>query len=445
MALEIKILDYGDIELEASFLVLGRDCGRTRRVPTYGFLILGGQYPVLVDTGYRNNAIMEILGMRGLQFHENMIENQLARHGVKPGDIRFLCPPLPHRPLPATGRPLPLPPPVVTAPPRCSAPSVSGPPAPALPFPRTPGTTFSTASTHPRRAPPRAPALSGPVALLPGLLPRLRRARPTRPGRCPIHRRALRPGYAPHLRRARLIVAFPAPVVPTLPAPCPAPAPARAGPPAVSPRARAGGPPQLLHTQRRFSLLPRHTPRLRRCAGAPVVAALALALVPGPVRAVPAPPRLVPPPCHARHAAARTRPYAPLRALVAAHRHPSARSTAGFPFPRGALPLGGPPARGLSPCSPPCRRPCAAAGPGPACAAVLPAPPPAARSPLRPRRPPLSPGATRDLVRPSLPRRPARAAVLASPSRARACPRARCGRGHRPAPSGSPPRWSRAA
>ena len=29
MALEIKILDYGDVELESSFLVLGRDCGRT--------------------------------------------------------------------------------------------------------------------------------------------------------------------------------------------------------------------------------------------------------------------------------------------------------------------------------------------------------------------------------------------------------------------------------
>ena len=36
MALEIKILDYGDIELESSFLVLGRDCGRTRRVLTLG-------------------------------------------------------------------------------------------------------------------------------------------------------------------------------------------------------------------------------------------------------------------------------------------------------------------------------------------------------------------------------------------------------------------------
>jgi glyoxylase-like metal-dependent hydrolase (beta-lactamase superfamily II) len=90
MALEIKILDYGDIELESSFLVLGRDCGRTRRVPTLGFLILGGAYPIVVDTGYRSNQIMETLGMRGLQFHENMIENQLSRHGVRMGDVRFV-------------------------------------------------------------------------------------------------------------------------------------------------------------------------------------------------------------------------------------------------------------------------------------------------------------------------------------------------------------------
>ena len=93
MALEIKILDYGDIELELSFLVLGRDCGRTRRVRRFGFLILGGPWPVVVDTGYRSNQIMETLGMRGLQFHENMIENQLARHGVRMGDVRYVCTP----------------------------------------------------------------------------------------------------------------------------------------------------------------------------------------------------------------------------------------------------------------------------------------------------------------------------------------------------------------
>jgi glyoxylase-like metal-dependent hydrolase (beta-lactamase superfamily II) len=90
MALDIKVLDYGDIELESSFLVLGRDCGRTRRVPTYGFLIMGGPWPIVIDTGYRSNQIMETLGMRGLQFHENMIENQLKKHGVRMQDVRYV-------------------------------------------------------------------------------------------------------------------------------------------------------------------------------------------------------------------------------------------------------------------------------------------------------------------------------------------------------------------
>ncbi|MEX0370715.1 MAG: N-acyl homoserine lactonase family protein [Tateyamaria sp.] len=90
MALTIHILDFGDIELESSFLVLGHDCGRVSRVPTYGFLILGGQYPILVDTGYRDNAIMETLGMRGHCYHENTVDQQLAKHGLRPGDIRYI-------------------------------------------------------------------------------------------------------------------------------------------------------------------------------------------------------------------------------------------------------------------------------------------------------------------------------------------------------------------
>src|SRR6201993_4104476 len=90
MALEIKVLDYGDIELEASFLVLGRNCGRVRRAPVFGMLILGGTWPILVDTGYRSNQIMETLGMRGLQSHETLIENQLKKHGLKLGDVRYV-------------------------------------------------------------------------------------------------------------------------------------------------------------------------------------------------------------------------------------------------------------------------------------------------------------------------------------------------------------------
>ena len=92
MALEIKVLDYGDVEqLESSFLVLGRDCGRTRRVPVFGFLILRGTWPVVIDTGYRSNQIMEtILHVRGLQSHETMIENQLKKHGLRMGDVRYV-------------------------------------------------------------------------------------------------------------------------------------------------------------------------------------------------------------------------------------------------------------------------------------------------------------------------------------------------------------------
>jgi len=89
MPLEIKVLDYGDIELESSFLVLGRNCGQRARVPTLGFLILGDD-PIVVDTGYRNPEIMASLGMRGLQHREQLIENQLGQHGLKLRDVRYI-------------------------------------------------------------------------------------------------------------------------------------------------------------------------------------------------------------------------------------------------------------------------------------------------------------------------------------------------------------------
>src|SRR5260370_206702 len=87
----MKPRPLGSKGVELNSLVLGRDCGRRRGVVTLGFLIAGGPYPIVIDTGYRSNQIMETLGMRGLQFHENMIENQLARHGVRMGDVRFVC------------------------------------------------------------------------------------------------------------------------------------------------------------------------------------------------------------------------------------------------------------------------------------------------------------------------------------------------------------------
>lgn len=91
MAYEIKLLDVLDIELESSFLVLARNMGQLTRVKTWSYLLLGPDAePILVDTGASDPAIMERLGMRGIQSEQMRIENQLARHGVKMDDVRFV-------------------------------------------------------------------------------------------------------------------------------------------------------------------------------------------------------------------------------------------------------------------------------------------------------------------------------------------------------------------
>src|SRR3954447_20998033 len=65
MGLEVKVLDLGDIELDTSFLVLALEPGQAQQVPTLGFLIVGGDAPIVVDTGFSDPAIMGNLGMKG--------------------------------------------------------------------------------------------------------------------------------------------------------------------------------------------------------------------------------------------------------------------------------------------------------------------------------------------------------------------------------------------
>jgi glyoxylase-like metal-dependent hydrolase (beta-lactamase superfamily II) len=87
---EIKLLDLIDIELEASFLVLGHAIGTIVRAKTWGCLVLGGDDPILVDTGAMNAEIMQRLGMTGFISDEQRIENQLAEHGVAMEDVRWI-------------------------------------------------------------------------------------------------------------------------------------------------------------------------------------------------------------------------------------------------------------------------------------------------------------------------------------------------------------------
>src|ERR671935_1609127 len=90
MGLEIKILDLGDIELESSFLVLGHDCGVPLMVPVFGFLILGGETPVVVDTGFSHPEIMGNLGMKGFYHGDQGMDKQLAKHGIRKSDVGFI-------------------------------------------------------------------------------------------------------------------------------------------------------------------------------------------------------------------------------------------------------------------------------------------------------------------------------------------------------------------
>src|SRR3989440_8755245 len=90
MALEIQLLNLIDIELDSSFLVLARNMGVRVKAPTFGFLILGGDDPIMVDTGAKSGEIMHRLGMEGWISDEQVLENQLATFGLTPKDVRWV-------------------------------------------------------------------------------------------------------------------------------------------------------------------------------------------------------------------------------------------------------------------------------------------------------------------------------------------------------------------
>lgn len=90
MGLEIKVLDLGDIELDTSFLVLALEPGQAQQVPTFGFLITGGEAPVVIDTGFSHPEIMGNLGMTGWYRDGQGMEPQLEKHGLRMEDVKYI-------------------------------------------------------------------------------------------------------------------------------------------------------------------------------------------------------------------------------------------------------------------------------------------------------------------------------------------------------------------
>ena len=90
MGLEVHVLDLGDISLDTSFLVLALEPGQAQEVPTLGFLITGGETPIVVDTGFSNPEIMGNLGMTGWWRDGQGMEEQLAKHDLKMEDVGYI-------------------------------------------------------------------------------------------------------------------------------------------------------------------------------------------------------------------------------------------------------------------------------------------------------------------------------------------------------------------
>lgn len=89
---DIRTLDLGQVELNQSRLIVAAEVGKLMRAPVQGWLLIGPQCNVLIDTGFRNGDILKRLGDRaqGIETPEQRVEVQLALHGLKPADVRYV-------------------------------------------------------------------------------------------------------------------------------------------------------------------------------------------------------------------------------------------------------------------------------------------------------------------------------------------------------------------
>ncbi|UYY58053.1 N-acyl homoserine lactonase family protein [Sphingomonas sp. S2-65] len=90
MPLKIHPINLGNMTLDASGLVMFRTPGVQVTIPVLGFLITGGQEPILVDTGSRSVEQFEAFGLPYEVTQEMTIDHHLAANGLRRSDIRHI-------------------------------------------------------------------------------------------------------------------------------------------------------------------------------------------------------------------------------------------------------------------------------------------------------------------------------------------------------------------
>ncbi|MFB4401401.1 N-acyl homoserine lactonase [compost metagenome] len=90
MALKIHPINLGNMQMDSSGLVMFRNPGEQVTIPVLGFLITGGEEPILVDTGSRNAQQYEEYGLTYEVTPQMTLEYHLAQHGLRMKDIRHI-------------------------------------------------------------------------------------------------------------------------------------------------------------------------------------------------------------------------------------------------------------------------------------------------------------------------------------------------------------------
>ena len=92
MTWTVKTLDLGEVELNRRRMIANASGGGLVRVPVQSWLLMQGNDAIVVDTGFRHPDILKRLGdsAAGRERPEQRVVPQLARHGVEPGDVRYV-------------------------------------------------------------------------------------------------------------------------------------------------------------------------------------------------------------------------------------------------------------------------------------------------------------------------------------------------------------------
>jgi glyoxylase-like metal-dependent hydrolase (beta-lactamase superfamily II) len=92
MTWTIRTLDLGLVELNRRRMIANASGSGLVRVPVQSWLLMRGNDAIVIDTGFRHPDILKRLGdsAAGIERSDQRLVRQLAKHGVEPGDVRYV-------------------------------------------------------------------------------------------------------------------------------------------------------------------------------------------------------------------------------------------------------------------------------------------------------------------------------------------------------------------